>query len=98
MTFYLYDANTSDALQLTLQNPQGHLKGYKLTPPPMLEIFIVLNEKKDKEKCQGEGRTKSAKERRGGRGEEKHILFFRKRKVSKCLRCLSRSAYLRSLA
>jgi len=64
----------------------------------MLEIFIVLNEK-DREKYQGEGRTMSAKARRGVRGK-KHTYFFflRKRKASKCLGCLPIIACVRSLA
>jgi len=45
MTSYLYDANVSDAIQLMPLNSQFQLKSYKLTPSPMLEIFIVLNEK-----------------------------------------------------
>jgi len=37
------------------QNPQFHLKSYKLT----LQIFIALN-RNNKEKYQGEGRTNNA--------------------------------------
>ena len=39
------------------QRPQSHLKSEKLTtpPPPMLEIFIVLNEKDNEKKTKGRG-------------------------------------------
>jgi len=54
------------------QSPQIHLKSDKLTP--MLEIFIILNEK-DKEEYQGEGRVNNSKVKKGGK-EEKHTFFL----------------------
>ena len=58
--------------------------------PPMLEIFIVLNEK-DNEKYQGEGSANDA-EVKAGRGKKKDALFFLK--ANKSLGCLPRSACL----
>ena len=63
--------------------------------PPILEIFIVLNEK-DNEKYQGEGSANDSKGK-GGRWKKKDTLFFFL-KANKSLGCLPRSACLRSVA
>jgi len=75
MTFYLYDANTSDALQLTLQNPQGHLKGYKLTPPPCLRFSLSSMKKRTRRNAKGKGEPRAPK-REGEGGEKKNTYFF----------------------
>ena len=99
MICYLYDANAMWVFQLT---PKGHefTKRAK-SAPPMLEIFIVLNEK-DKKKYQGEGNANNSKVKEGGGRGETHFFFmcvFKKiLKRIKRLGCLPRSACLRSVA
>ena len=66
--------------------------------PPMLEIFIVLNEK-DNEKYQGEGSANDSKVKAGrGKKKDTRVFFFVFFKANKSLGCLPRSACLRSVA
>jgi len=74
MTFYLYDANTSDALQLTPQNPQFHLKSYKFTPPCLK--FSLSSMKKTSKNTKGRGEPIVPKGRGEGGGRRRHTVFL----------------------
>ena len=73
MKSYLNDANASDINHLP---PQCYQKA--TSSPPMLEIFIVLNEK-DTEKKQGEGKGGKGGGK-GGRHTHTRLFFFESNK------------------
>jgi len=92
MMSYLCDANVSDVLQPTPQNPQNHLKSFKITPQCTRSSLSSMK-RTNKGPRGGERHAIGEKGKYGG--EKRHLFFL---KAIKCLDYLPRSAYLKFLA
>ena len=77
MTSYLHDAKANNVIRITPQNPQLHLKSYKVSPPCLR--FSLSSMTKTSKNTKGRGEPMAPKEE-GRAGENGTPTFFLKKK------------------